>query len=647
MLTKIILFRHKQNVMSDQIKHECGIAMVRLLKPLEYYLGKYGTSFYGLHKLHLLMQKQHNRGQDGAGIAGVKFDMPPGQKYINRIRSNSSTPIKDIFNQVYDRLAELKEKTPARLNDVHWLKQNVDFTGEVMMGHLRYGTFGLNSINNLHPFVRANNWKTRNLVLAGNFNMTNVDELFNKLVELGQYPVETSDTVTVLEKIGHFLDEENERIYWKYKGSGLSKKEITHKIAGELDVRSILEESSQYWDGGYVITGMFGHGDAFVLRDPNGIRPAYYYADDEVVVATSERPPILTAFNAKEHQIKELKPGYALIIKKDGSWSEEMCKQPGEKKSCSFERIYFSRGTDPAIYQERKALGKLLTPIVLKAIDFDLKDTVFSYIPNTASAAFRGMVQELNNHCLQVKKDKILALGDKITKQDLDDIFEVRLRVDDIAVKDMKLRTFITQDNQRDDLVAHIYDVTYGVVQAGTDNLVVVDDSIVRGTTLRNSIVRILDRLQPKHILIASSAPQIRYPDCYGIDMAKLSDFIAFRAAIALLKDTHQEHIINEVYKLCKAQEKLPKEEMVNHVKLIYKPFTASQISQKIAQLITPASIRAKVSVVYQTIENLHLASPEHTGDWYFTGDYPTPGGNKVVNRSFINYIEGRDERAY
>ena len=633
--------------MSDQIKHECGIALVRLLKPLEYYLAKYGTSFYGLQKLHLLMQKQHNRGQDGAGIAGIKFDMQPGKKYINRIRSNSNTPIKDIFNQVYDKLAEVKERTPARLNDVQWLKENMEFTGELMMGHLRYGTFGLNSVNNLHPFVRANNWKTRNLVLAGNFNMTNVDELFNKLVELGQYPVETSDTVTVLEKIGHFLDEENERIYWEYKSSGLSKREITDRIANDLDVRAILEESSQYWDGGYVITGMFGHGDALVFRDPNGIRPAYYYADDEVIVATSERPPIQTAFNVRFESVKELKPGYALIIKKDGTWKEEVCKQPQPRQSCSFERIYFSRGTDAEIYQERKMLGKLLTPIVLNTIEHDLTNTVFSYIPNTASAAFRGMVQELNNHCLDVKKDRILAAGQSLTPELLNEIFEVRVRVDDIAVKDMKLRTFITQDNQRDDLVAHIYDVTYGIVRSGVDTLVVVDDSIVRGTTLRNSIVRMLDRLEPKHIVIASSAPQIRFPDCYGIDMAKLSDFIAFRAAIALLKETKQEHIINEVYKLSKAQEKLPKEQIVNHVKMIYKPFTASQISAKIAQLITSPSVKAKVTVVYQTIENLHAASPAHTGDWYFTGNYPTPGGNKVVNKSFINYIEGRDERAY
>lgn len=633
--------------MSDQVKHECGIALIRLLKPLEYYFAKYGNSFYGLHKLHLLMQKQHNRGQDGAGIACIKLDMKPGTKYINRFRSNSNTPIKDIFNKVYDTFQEVHEKSPARLNDVNWLKTNMEFTGELFMGHLRYGTFGKNDISNLHPFVRANNWLTRNLVIAGNFNMTNVDELFNKLVELGQYPVETSDTVTVLEKTGHFLDEENERIYQKYKSKGLSKKEISLEIARELDVQKILDESSEHWDGGYVITGMIGHGDAFVFRDPAGIRPAYYYADDEVVVVTSERPPIQTAFGVDVSQIREVKPGHALIIKKNGNWEEALIRTPGPKSACSFERIYFSRGTDGDIYHERKNLGRLLAPQILKLIDYNLKDTVFSYIPNTASVAFRGLVQELNRYCLQVKKEKIIALGDTITDEKLEEIFSIRLRAEDIAVKDMKLRTFITQDNQREDLVAHIYDVTYGVVNKGIDTLVVVDDSIVRGTTLRNSIVRILDRLGPKEIVIASSAPQIRYPDCYGIDMAKLSDFIAFRATIELLKETRQEHVINEVYRKCKAQEKYPKEQIVNYVKEIYKPFTTEQISERIARMVTSSAIKAKVSVVYQTIENLHKAIPAHTGDWYFTGNYPTPGGNKVVNKSFINYIEGRDERAY
>ncbi len=633
--------------MSDQIKHECGIALIRLLKPLEYYLAKYGTSLYGLQKLHLLMQKQHNRGQDGAGIAGIKLDLEPGNKYISRLRSNSSTPIKEIFNKIYDKLQLIELERPERLKDVNWLKNNVDFSGELFMGHLRYGTFGSNDIMNLHPFVRANNWMTRNLVLAGNFNMTNVDELFDKLVELGQYPVETSDTVTVLEKIGHFLDTENERIYKRYRQSGLSKREISHKIASEMDLQAILKESSQYWDGGYVITGMVGHGDAFVFRDPAGIRPAYYYADDEIVVATSERPPIQTAFNVPVESIKEIKPGHALIIKKDGSFSEERCKDELPRKACSFERIYFSRGTDADIYKERKKLGELLVPAIIHEIDHDIEHTVFSYIPNTASAAFRGMVQELNRHCVEVKKDRVLAAGNTINQEQLNEIFSTQLRIEEIAVKDMKLRTFITQDNQRNDLVTHIYDVTYGVVRAGKDSLVVLDDSIVRGTTLRNSIIRILDRLSPKHIVIASSAPQIRYPDCYGIDMAKLSDFIAFRAAINLLKETHQGHIINEVYKKCKAQENLPKELIVNHVKDIYNPFTAQQISERIAAMITSPEIKSKVSVVYQSIENLHAAIPDHKGDWYFTGDYPTPGGNKVVNKSFINFIEGRDERAY
>jgi len=573
--------------------------------------------------------------------------LEPGNKYISRLRSNSSTPIKEIFNKIYDKLQLIELERPERLKDVNWLKNNVDFSGELFMGHLRYGTFGSNDIMNLHPFVRANNWMTRNLVLAGNFNMTNVDELFDKLVELGQYPVETSDTVTVLEKIGHFLDTENERIYKRYRQSGLSKREISHKIASEMDLQAILKESSQYWDGGYVITGMVGHGDAFVFRDPAGIRPAYYYADDEIVVATSERPPIQTAFNVPVESIKEIKPGHALIIKKDGSFSEERCKDELPRKACSFERIYFSRGTDADIYKERKKLGELLVPAIIHEIDHDIEHTVFSYIPNTASAAFRGMVQELNRHCVEVKKDRVLAAGNTINQEQLNEIFSTQLRIEEIAVKDMKLRTFITQDNQRNDLVTHIYDVTYGVVRAGKDSLVVLDDSIVRGTTLRNSIIRILDRLSPKHIVIASSAPQIRYPDCYGIDMAKLSDFIAFRAAINLLKETHQGHIINEVYKKCKAQENLPKELIVNHVKDIYNPFTAQQISERIAAMITSPEIKSKVSVVYQSIENLHAAIPDHKGDWYFTGDYPTPGGNKVVNKSFINFIEGRDERAY
>ena len=633
--------------MSELIKHECGIALVRLLKPLEFYLAKYGTSFYGLNKLHLLMQKQHNRGQDGAGIANVKLDIKPGHKYISRLRSNSESSIKDIFSQVYDSFSQKVEENPNRLNDPQWLKENLDFTGEVFLGHLRYGTFGKNEIGNLHPVLRANNWKTRNLVLAGNFNMTNVDELFSRLVKYGQYPVETSDTITILEKIGHFLDEENEALYKQLKKDGYSKQESTEKISEELDVQTILQKSSVYWDGGYSIVGLIGHGDAFILRDPAGIRPAYYYQDDEVIVATSERPAIQTAFNISIDKIKEVSPGHVLIIKKDGTAGEFEFRNPVEKKSCSFERIYFSRGTDKDIYKERKKLGKLLAPSILNTINYDLENTVFSYIPNTAAVAFRGLAEELDQFCNTVKKDKLLTLGDKISPGELDKIFRLKPRIEKIAVKDVKLRTFITQDTQRDDLVGHVYDVTYGIINEGVDNLVVLDDSIVRGTTLKQSIIRILDRLGPKNIIVASSAPQIRYPDCYGIDMAKLNDFIAFRATIELLKETGREDVINRVYKKSKDQEHKPKEEIINYVKDIYKPFSPEQISDKIAELLTDSSINADVKIIYQTIEDLHDAIPDHLGDWYFTGNYPTPGGNKVVNKSFINYIEGRDERAY
>jgi len=633
--------------MSDQIKHECGIAFIRLLKPLEHYLAKYGTCFYGLNKLHLLMQKQHNRGQDGAGIASIKIDMSPGKKYISRIRSNSDSPIKDIFNKVYDNIAGIQSKNDKLLNDPQWLKHNLEFTGEVFLGHLRYGTFGKNEIGNLHPVIRANNWKTRNLVLAGNFNLTNVDELFDRLVEYGQYPVETSDTITILEKIGHFLDEENEMLYQHLKKEGFSKRESTGKIETEIDIQKILSKASVQWDGGYSIAGMFGHGDAFVMRDISGIRPAYYYMDDEVVVATSERPAIQTAFNVPDEKIKEIKPGHTLIVKKNGKTGEFQYKDPSDKRSCSFERIYFSRGTDSEIYKERKKLGKLLAPSILEAIDYDLENTVFSYIPNTAAVAFRGLAEELDQFCNTVKKDKIIQLGDNLSKEELDKIFQIKPRIEKIAVKDIKLRTFITQDTQRDDLVGHVYDVTYGIINKGVDSLVVLDDSIVRGTTLKQSIIRILDRLGPKQIIVASSAPQIRYPDCYGIDMAKLNDFIAFRAAIELLNDTNQKDIINSVYKKCKDQERKPKEEIINHVKEIYQPFTAVQISQKIAEMLTNPNTWANVKIIYQTIEDLHEALPNHSGDWYFTGNYPTPGGNKVVNKSFINYIEGKNVRAY
>ncbi len=633
--------------MSDSIHHECGIALVRLLKPLEFYQAKYGTAFYGLNKLHLLMQKQHNRGQDGAGIASIKFDLEPGNRFINRIRSVANAPIQDIFNQAIRPLKDIEERQPNRLTDVQWLKQKVDMLGELYLGHLRYGTFGKNTILNSHPFVRENNWMTKNLVLAGNFNLTNVDELFEKLIDLGQYPVETSDTITILEKMGHFLDEENEELYQRFKKKDFQKREITIQIAKHLNVQKILRRAAKTWDGGYVIAGLFGHGDAFVMRDPSGIRPAFYYTDDEIVVVTSERPVIQTALNVTFDAIQELKPGNALIIKKDGKFSEKEFSKPVEKKSCSFERIYFSRGTDKEIYRERKKLGKLLTPSILKAINHDVENTVFSYIPNTAIDAYYGLIEEMDAFCDKIKIDRILDAGKSLNQDTLKSIFQLKPRAEKVAVKDVKLRTFITRDSQRDDLAAHVYDITYGSIRRGLDNLVVLDDSIVRGTTLKQSILRILDRLGPQKIVIASSAPQIRYPDCYGIDMAKLTDFIAFKAAIELLKDTRQEHIINEVYIKSKAQEKFPKELIVNHVKEIYAPFSAERISEKISELLTPLTCSAQVQIIYQTIDDLHEAIPNHKGDWYFTGNYPTPGGNKVVNRAFINYIEGRNERAY
>ncbi|MHC1708577.1 MAG: amidophosphoribosyltransferase [Bacteroidales bacterium] len=633
--------------MSDRIKHECGIALVRLLQPLEYYQAKYGSSIYGLNKLHLLMEKQHNRGQDGAGIASIKFDMPPGKRYINRTRSNDSNPIDIIFRKVFDQLKDVQERCPHRLMDPGWLKENVEFTGELLMGHLRYGTFGRYNIEYIHPVMRENNWITRNLVLAGNFNLTNVNELFDKLIDLGQYPVETSDTVTILEKIGHFLDEENEDLYQEYKKEGLHKKEISIQIAKHLNIRNILSNASKYWDGGYTLTGMFGHGDSFVFRDPAGIRPAFYYQDDEIVVAASERPAIQTTLNVPVESVKELKPGHALIIKRDGSLGEHQITKPVQKKSCSFERIYFSRGSDKDIYQERKKLGRFLCPSILEAVGHDLEHTVFSYIPNTAAVAFYGMTEEMNDYCNRLAREKILNLGRIPTGEELLKILSLRPRLEKVAVKDAALRTFITSDLHRGDLVAHVYDITYGTIERGVDNLVVLDDSIVRGTTLRQSILRILARLGPRKIVVASSAPQIRYPDCYGIDMAKLTDFVAFQAAIALLKETGQGSVINEVYKKCKDQENAEKVSIINHVKEIYKPFRAEQLSQKITELLTPKEISCEVQIVFQRIEDLHAACPEHIGDWYFTGDYPTPGGNAVCNKSFINYIEGRSERAY
>jgi len=633
--------------MSDQVKHECGIALIRLLKPLEYYLAKYGTTLYGLNKLYLLMEKQHNRGQDGAGVANIKIDVDPGIHYLNRLRSNTDTPIKDIFDKINAPIEKVFLKNPERLKDVHWLKHNLEFTGELFLGHLRYGTFGKNNIEACHPFILQNNWITRTLAVAGNFNLTNVDEQFEKLINLGQHPVETTDTITVMEKIGHYVDDENDELIAKYKAEGFSKKDINPLIQQNINIHKILSKSCKDWDGGYVIAGMFGHGDAFVMRDPWGIRPAFYFKNDEVVVVASERPAIQTTFNIPIESVHELKPGYAMVIKKNGVAEEICCREPKEKKACSFERIYFSRGTDKNIYTERKNLGKFLAPAILKGINYDLENTIFSFIPNTAETAYYGLVDELNLFCNKVQKEKIIQLGSSLTSEKLEEILALRPRREKIAVKDIKLRTFITQDTKRDDLVAHVYDVTYGIVKNGKDTLVVIDDSIVRGTTLKNSIIRMLDRLNPKKIIIASSAPQIRYPDCYGIDMAKLSDFIAFRAAIEMLNETKQTSVINDVYKKCKQQENLPKEEIINHVKLIYKPFSPEQISEKIAQMLKEKDIKADVQIIFQSIEDLHEACPDNKGDWYFTGNYPTPGGNKVVNKSFINYIEGRNERAY
>ena len=632
--------------MSDAIKHECGIALIRLLKPLDYYIEKYGTPTYGLDKMYLLMEKQHNRGQDGAGIANIKFDVEPGERYISRYRSNDSNPIKDIFSKINSKFEAVHNYNPKLLKDANWLKKNVAFTGELSLGHLRYGTYGGNSIEQCHPFLRQNNWMTKNLVVAGNFNLTNVDELFNILVEIGQHPKQKSDTVTVMEKIGHYLDEGNQALYDKFKAEGYSRKEISKLIARDLDLQIILQNSAEDWDGGYAMAGLLGHGDAFVLRDPSGIRPAFWYQDDEVVVVTSERPVIQTAFNVPIETIKEIQPGHALIIKKDGDVSEKLIREPLEKKSCSFERIYFSRGSDKDIYVERKQLGRNIVPQILEAIDNDLKNSVFSFIPNTAEISFYGMMKGMQEKLNEIKLKKIKALGNNPSDEALAKILGLRNRIEKIAIKDAKLRTFITQDNSRNDLVTHVYDITYGSVYP-TDNLVIIDDSIVRGTTLKQSILRILDRLNPKKIVVVSSAPQIRYLDCYGIDMAKLGDFIAFQAAIALLKEQGKENVIEETYQKCKAQENLPATEMVNNVKDIYAPFTAEEVSKKISQLLTPENINAEVEIVFQTIEGLHHACPDHTGDWYFTGNYPTPGGNKVINRAFIYYYEGINKRAY
>ena len=633
--------------MSDAIKHECGIALLRLKKPLQFYLDKYGTAFYGVNKMHLLMEKQHNRGQDGAGIANIKFDMEPGQRYISRTRSIAKSPIQDIFDQINGRFQQIQNENPENLKNIDYLKKHVGFTGELFLGHLRYGTFGRNSIESCHPFLRQNNWITRNLVIAGNFNLTNVDELFDVLVNVGQHPKEKSDTVTVLEKIGHFLDAENDELFQQYKKLGFDNLEVYNRISENLNLIKILQKASEDWDGGYAMAGLLGHGDAFVLRDPSGIRPAYWYEDDEICIVASERPVIQTAFNLKVENIKELKPGYALIIKKNGTVTEELINKPLSPKKCSFERIYFSRGSDSSIYNERKALGRLIVDKVLKAIDNDFDNSVFSFIPNTAEVSFYGLIKGLEEFLNEEKIKQIIALGDKPSSEDVSKIIKQRARIEKIAIKDAKLRTFITQDDSRDDLVAHVYDITYGSVRPLKDNLIIIDDSIVRGTTLKQSILRILDRLEPKKIVVVSSAPQIRYPDCYGIDMAKMGDFIAFEAAIQLLVDTKRENIIQDVYKQCLSQVNLTKEQVRNYVKEIYAPFTDEEISVKIAQLLTPISMKSKVEIIYQSVENLHIACPDNLGDWYFTGDYPTPGGNKVVNKAFINWMEKRNERAY
>ena len=632
--------------MSDALQHECGIALVRLLKPLEFYKEKYGTAFYGIQKMYLLMEKQHNRGQDGAGFASIKFDVEPGQRYISRVRSNASQPIQDVFTQINERINDEMSNHPEYADNVALQKENIPYLGELFLGHVRYGTFGKNSIESVHPFLRQSNWMHRNLILAGNFNMTNVKELFQNLIELGQHPKEMADTVTVMEKIGHFLDDAVTDLYQDCKNAGLNKREASPVIAEKLDIARILTRASKNLDGGYAMAGLLGHGDAFVFRDPAGIRPAYFYQDDEIVVVASERPVIQTVFNVPFESVQEIDPGSALIIKKGGGISMQQILTPLEKKACSFERIYFSRGSDAEIYQERKTLGKLILPSVLKAIDQDTDNTVFSYIPNTAETSFYGLVEEAQDFLNQRKNDYILKNRSTLTEQTLQDLLKVKIRTEKVAIKDAKLRTFITEDSSRDDLVAHVYDVTYGVIKP-TDNLVIIDDSIVRGTTLKMSIIKMMDRLKPKRIVIVSSAPQIRYPDCYGIDMAKLEGLVAFRAALELLKERNLYHIVDEVYTKCKAQENFIDAEVVNYVTAIYAPFTPEEISDKIAEMLSSPEINAEVKIIFQTVENLHIACPKNLGDWYFTGDYPTPGGNRVVNRAFMNFYEGKDARAY
>jgi len=632
--------------MSDAIKHECGIALLRLKKPLEFYKEKYGSAFYGIQKMYLLMEKQHNRGQDGAGFASIKFDVDPGERYISRIRSNKSQPIQDIFEQINERIDEELSIHPEYKDNVALQKENIPYIGELFLGHVRYGTFGKNSIESVHPFLRQNNWMHRNLIVAGNFNMTNVKQLFDSLVELGQHPKEMADTVTVMEKIGHFLDDEVTDLYQECKNNGLSKREASPVIAEKLDIAKILKRASRGWDGGYAMAGLLGHGDSFVFRDPAGIRPAYFYEDEEIVVVASERPVIQTVLNVPFEKIAELLPGNALIIKKNGTVSQNEIIPPTDKKACSFERIYFSRGSDAEIYQERKELGRLILPSVLNAIENDTDNTVFSYIPNTAETSFFGMIEAANDFLNQRKNKYILDNRKTLTREKLEEILSVKIRTEKIAIKDAKLRTFITDDANRDDLVAHVYDVTYGVIKQ-SDNLVIIDDSIVRGTTLKKSILKMMDRLNPKKIVVVSSAPQIRFPDCYGIDMAKLESFIAFQAAIELLRERNLQHIIDDVYNKCKAQEKLKDIDVINYVTEIYNPFSDEEIADKIGEMLHSSDIKADVKIIFQKVEDLHKACPKNLGDWYFTGNYPTPGGNRVVNQAFINFYEGKDIRAY
>ena len=630
--------------MSDFLTHECGIALLRLKKPLQYYINKYGTAFYALNKMYLLMEKQHNRGQDGAGIANIKLDVSPGKRYISRMRSIDNKPIQDAFGKIMSRFEDLNAD---QLSDADFLQQNYAFTGELSLGHLRYGTYGKNDIENCHPFLRQNNWRTRNLVVAGNFNMTNVDELFDVLIEIGQHPKQKSDTVTVLEKMGHYLDVENQKRFDALKSEGLDNRSISEKIADTLDLGGVLRSSASDFDGGYAMCGLLGHGDAFVLRDPNGIRPAYWYEDDEIVVAASERPVIQTAFNVKAETVVEVKPGHALIISRNGSTKVEKIIEPGERTACSFERIYFSRGNDKDIYEERKALGEGVVPKVLEAVEHDLDHTVVSFIPNTAEVCFYGLIKGLEDRLNRSKIERIKGLGANPSSEDIESILGERARAEKVTIKDAKLRTFISEDATRDDLVAHVYDIAYGTIEPGVDNLVVIDDSIVRGTTLKKSILKILDRLNPKRIVVASSAPQIRYPDCYGIDMAKMGDFIAFQAAVALLVEKGMGHVLDETYEACLKELEKPLAEIQNPVTAIYEPFSADEISDKISELLTPDEVNAEVKVIFQSIEGLHKACPDHTGDWYFTGNYPTPGGLRVVNKAFVYFMEGRTERAY